>query len=216
MAISQGSLVLLLALTGFIVCTGFSINKHDKGESGPPFFCHELECPKFKEDYNSSDYQIRRYETSKWVSTTITGIDYQAASEEAFLRLYEYIQGQNDQKVKIPMTVPVINSVQPGLGPVCASNFTFSFFVPFEFQSNTPKPTNPELFLTTLDQHKAYVRVYSGFTNEKVFPKEAAALAAALNSTQTYDKSYYYLAGYDSPFVVHNRHNEIWFIATEK
>ncbi|XP_038064105.1 heme-binding protein 2-like [Patiria miniata] len=213
MAITQRSTLLLFALAWLGVCSSFTVIKDGASSL---YFCKELDCPKFEEKYNSTAYQIRMYETSKWVSTTITGLDYQAATEEAFMKLFEYIEGENDQHVKIPMTVPVINRIQPGLGPVCASNFTVSFFVPFKFQSNTPKPTKKELFINTLGQEKVYVRVYHGFTNQTNFPKEAADLGDVLNSTQTYDKSYYYTAGYDSPFVSHDRHNEIWFIATDK
>jgi len=210
MASAGKSTLLLLSLMWICSCSVI------KTEDGSPFFCRKNECPKFKEDYNSTAYEIRTYEPSKWVSTTITGINYLEAAEEGFDRLFAYIQGENVQHKKIPMTVPVINTVIPGTGPVCATKFTFSFFVPFEFQKNTPKPTSPDLFLSELPEQKVYVRVYPGFTSQKRFIEEAQELAAALNSTQTYDKSMYYLAGYDSPFHLFNRHNEIWFIATKK
>jgi len=201
----------LLLLTASGICSGWVLKNNIKS----PSFCKELECPRFKEVYTSEDYSIRRYEPSSWVSTTISGYDFEEAAEKAFYKLFDYIQGENDQKAKIPMTVPVINSVLPGKGPVCANNFTFSFFVPFEFQKNTPKPTNPALFLSSLDQHKVYVRVYGGFTNNDLLVKEAEALKNALNSSQPYDQALYYSAGYDSPLVLFGRHNEIWFFATD-
>ena len=41
---------------------------------------------------------------------------------------------------------------------------------------------------------------------------KAAELANALdNDGVTYEKGYYFINGYDSPWTRRNRHNEIWF-----
>lgn len=49
-------------------------------------------------------------------------------------RLFKYIDGGNEDEVKIPMTSPVLVDVEPSCGPFCKNNFTVSFFVPFNFQ----------------------------------------------------------------------------------
>jgi hypothetical protein len=49
-------------------------------------------------------------------------------------RLFKYIDGGNEDEVKIPMTSPVLVDVEPSCGPFCKNNFTVSFFVPFDFQ----------------------------------------------------------------------------------
>ncbi|XP_033643498.1 heme-binding protein 2-like [Asterias rubens] len=210
----QRSLVLLVIFTGFCSCYHLKEILLKKESQTSPDFCRDLDCPKFTETFTSKEYSIRQYEPSAWASIRITGIDNDAAGEEAFFKLFSYIQGANENGTKIPMTDPVTCSILPGAGPVCASDFTFSFMIPFKFQKDTPKPTNPDIKLTKLEAHTVYVREYSGFSNQTIFPKEAAALAAALNSSQTYNETMYYTAGYDSPFVYRNRHNEIWFFAT--
>jgi len=176
-----------------------------------PPFCRGLECPKFTVDLRTRDYEKRTYPVSKWVSTTIIGVDYEAASSQGFDKLFKYISGQNSERKTISMTAPVINRVMPGQGPTCADNFTVSFMVPFELQDNPPMPTDTSVSLTSIPAHQAYVRSYPGFSNEQKFLAEASALAKALNGSQTYDSSFYYTAGYDSPFTVLGRHNEIWF-----
>ncbi|XP_022099504.1 heme-binding protein 2-like [Acanthaster planci] len=193
----------------FAVLAGACVARHIAAE---PAFCRELECPKFTTDYTTKDYEKRTYPQSMWVSTTIIGVDYQGASTQGFDKLFEYISGKNSEKKKIDMTAPVITRVMPGQGPTCADNFTVSFMVPFELQPNPPQPTDSSVIVSTLPAHQAYVRSYPGFSNEKKFLEEAEALAKALNSSQPYQKSFYYTAGYDSPFTVLNRHNEIWFI----
>jgi hypothetical protein len=49
-------------------------------------------------------------------------------------RLFDYIGGANDASAKIPMTAPVATKITPSAGPFCKSNFTVSFFVPFDYQ----------------------------------------------------------------------------------
>ncbi|XP_071795897.1 heme-binding protein 2-like [Asterias amurensis] len=200
-------LILLIAFASVCVNTCRSRSIQDE----PPF-CRGLECPHFTSMLTTKDYEFRAYPASKWVSTTIIGADYKSATSEGFDKLFQYISGQNSQKQKIEMTAPVINRVIPGQGPTCADNFTVSFMVPFELQANTPMPTDSTIFMYTLPAHKSYVRSYTGFSDETKFLAEAQALAGALNSTQTYDQSYFYTAGYDSPFNIFNRHNEVWFI----
>jgi hypothetical protein len=194
--------ILVLALVGL------TTSRHINDE---PSFCRGLECPKFTTDLRTRDYEKRTYPVSMWASTTIIGVDYGAASSQGFEKLFKYISGDNSDKKTIPMTAPVINRVIPGQGPTCADNFTVSFMVPFELQANPPKPTDSSIALTTIPAHQAYVRSYPGFSDEQKFLAEAAALAKALNGSQTYDDSFYYTAGYDSPFTVLGRHNEVWF-----
>jgi len=197
------------AIVLLAVLVGACVARHLVDE---PAFCRGLECPKFSVDYRTNEYEKRTYPMSMWVSTTIIGIDYKDATSQGFEKLFAYISGSNAEKKKIDMTAPVINRVIPGQGPTCADNFTVSFMVPFELQPNPPQPTDSSVSVTTLPAHQSYVRSYPGFSDEKKFLEEAEALAKALNSSQTYQRSYYYTAGYDSPFTVFNRHNEIWFI----
>ncbi|XP_038052882.1 heme-binding protein 2-like [Patiria miniata] len=192
------------------VLAGACVARHVAKE---PEFCRHLECPKYTMDYQTKDYEKRSYPLSMWVSTTIIGVHYDKASQEGFDKLFSYISGHNSENKKIAMTAPVIDRVIPGQGPDCADNFTVSFMVPFELQPNAPQPMDKTVFLSTIPAHQAYVRSYPGFSNEAKFLSEAEALANALNATQSYDSSFYYTAGYDSPFTILERHNEIWFFA---
>ena len=55
-------------------------------------------------------------------------------------------------------------------------------------------------------------RSFGGFAHESDYVTNARELADALPASAKYDKSYFYSAGYDSPFALFNRHNEVWFI----
>ena len=43
------------------------------------------------------DYEERRLESSKWISTTIIGVYQELAKIEGFKLLQAYIQGQNEE-----------------------------------------------------------------------------------------------------------------------
>ncbi|XP_070560428.1 heme-binding protein 2-like isoform X2 [Ptychodera flava] len=180
-----------------------------------PAFCNGLDCPKFTVLSKTKDYEERAYDASKWTSTLISGMDYQSAVSQGFMKLFDYISGDNLDKKKVAMTAPVTAKVVPGQGPACASNFTVSFMVPFADQDNPPKPADPNVYLSELPALKAYVRSFGGFASGDDYIKEALELDKALkasNTTSDYHTEFYYTAGYDAPFKPFNRHNEVWFI----
>lgn len=41
------------------------------------------------------DYEIRTYHDTKWVSTSLSGMQWDAAMNTGFRRLFSYIQGNN-------------------------------------------------------------------------------------------------------------------------
>ena len=107
-------------------------------------------------------------------------------------RLFAYIDGHNEDGVKIPMTAPVRVEVHPSQGPFCKGNFTgaclpypfhcvyiepcalhpvsptcvtsaVSFYVPCEFQESPPKPSDPRLFVDREDEFTVYVAQSGGY-----------------------------------------------------
>jgi len=132
------------------------------------------------------------------------------------MKLFDYISGENDAGVKIDMTAPVSNRVIPGQGPTCESNFTISFYVPSQYQDATPTPTNPDIFITGHPERRVYVRSFGGRASQEDWIENAAKLGMDLTKAGlNYDASYFYTAGYNGPYTMFNRHNEVWFMAEE-
>lgn len=132
-----------------------------------------------------------------------------------FMRLFDYIEGDNVKKMKIPMTAPVAVEIEPGQGPFCKNNFTVNFFVPFEDQADPAAPTNKDVFISSLPAFTAYVIVYGGYSNLDDIQKYSEQLGEDLVKDglgDTFRKDVFFYAGYDSPFKPENRHNEIWFL----
>jgi hypothetical protein len=51
-----------------------------------PWFCHDLDCPRFSLQKNLTDLgiELRRYPAAKWVSTNIEGASYDKAVATGF------------------------------------------------------------------------------------------------------------------------------------
>ncbi|MEQ2191418.1 hypothetical protein XENOCAPTIV_028194, partial [Xenoophorus captivus] len=119
----------------------------------------------------------------------------------------------NGTDAKVEMTAPVTCHVVPGAGPACESQFTMSFYIPDELQANPPEPSDPDVFMEDRKEFTAYVRTYGGFSNDNMKREELLKLLESLkkDGVEFVDKPYY-TAGYDSPFKLTNRRNEVWVL----
>ena len=197
-----------------ILCLLFSLSLGASIAQDEPDFCHDLDCPKYTLVAKKDGYEIRSYAPSKWVGTTITGSSYQQAATDGFDLLFKYISGANSANEKIPMASPVATKIVPGPGSTGEKNFTVLFFTPFAYQTNTPTPTNPQLALVSLPAITAYVYSFGGFENDAELEKYTLELINSLNRDKVaYVKDFYFTAGYDPPFRVIGRHNEVWLLA---
>jgi len=176
-----------------------------------PWFYHGLEGPEFVEVSNTSSYVVREYPESFWSATTVTGKNLDAAGSEAFMRLFRYISGANEEGKKIEMTAPVLASVIPGDGPFCEENFTYHFYLPKEFQSNPPAPTESTVVNVKLPPLRVAVASYGGWSDEQKVILHGRALFETLREKNVpFNSEMFYTAGYDSPFRLIDRHNEVW------
>eukprot|EP00057_Strongylocentrotus_purpuratus_P004551 XP_003728923.1 PREDICTED: heme-binding protein 2 [Strongylocentrotus purpuratus] len=165
-------------------------------------------------------YEERKYAPSRWVSTSLDLITAEEAAavttkerRGSFFKLFNYIQGENEGGHKIEMTAPVARQYIPGQGPACETKYTMSFFVPREFTENTPKPTAPDVFITDLPGMTVFVKKFGGNANDEKYMEEMKKFIPILEKDghQVKDDVYYF-AGYDSPFKLLNRRNEVWLV----
>jgi hypothetical protein len=178
-----------------------------------PWFCHGIDCPEFTQD-EVDGIETRAYESKQWASTTVMGTDLDTAMDTGFQRLFDYISGANEAGSKINMTAPVLNKITPGAGPNCDTTFEISFFVPYNLQGETPpKPTSDLVYTQTLPKMNVAVKEFGGFAKSKEIIAEAAELESSVGKAEDIEaenEEIWYYAGYDPPFRLTNRHNEVW------
>jgi len=112
------------------------------------------------------------------------------------------------------MATPVLTYITPGDGPDCASHFKVSFYTPLKYQDDSnppPEPTNEDVFIETIDPVTVAVTEFAGFATDDIVVQAAAALAQSIQEVgMEIDGESYFYAGYDPPFRLTNRHNEVW------
>ena len=221
----------LAPANGAAVDLGASETLSEKA-SGEPWFCHNLDCPPFAVEAKGDSYDVRVYPAGlRWTSTVVTGSSFDDAVSTGFMRLFRYISGENETGEKIKMTAPVRVEVAPGDGPFCDSNFTVSFFVPFEDgsgddtandrwkrkQRDVPFPTDASVFESEDEVDlRVFVSTFGGYSDAKKTRREAVRLAERVkrDGVAVTAERYFY-AGYDSPFRAIDRHNEVWMTGDE-
>lgn len=188
---------------------------HTPANDDSPWFCHDLDCPKFTLVKNiTDDVQLRKYAAGKWASTVVTGVKYDKAVAAGFWRLFKYISGNNEEQQQVEMTAPVTVRVIPSQGPFCEDNFTISFFVPFDFQSHPPQPSDEEVYIESRPALEVYVSSFGGWATGATYLTHAAELTEMLEDAgHPIVTDHFYTAGYDSPFRLLGRHNEVWILA---
>lgn len=172
-----------------------------------------LDKPKYEQKSNPIEgIEERHYVASKWVSTTIEGMSHEDARSVGFQRLFKYITGNNENNQKVDMTAPVATKIVPGAGPNCENSFTVSFYIPTELQDNPPEPSASDVFIEEWPPMDVYVTTFGGFAKENDWMSEAKSLTEKINDSRKIREDMWFTAGYNSPFQLVGRTNEVWLV----
>ena len=147
-------------------------------------------------------FEIRSYETTLFTSVRLSTKGYKNSSSEGFSILAGYIFGNNDRNEKISMTSPVSMSLEDSM--------TMMFMVPKKFKKDMlPKPNQTGIeFKQEPAKTLAAIR-FSGWANDTKIEKYKQNLKAALDAEGIKYTNQFYFFGYNAPFEVFNRKNEV-------
>ncbi|KAL5826791.1 hypothetical protein ACOSQ3_018632 [Xanthoceras sorbifolium] len=167
--------------------------------------------------HSESDFEIRLYRESCWVSALVRGNSFRNSTKSGFHRLYQYIHGANLNSTSFNMTAPVITSVTP------QSNGSL-YVIRTYITSKSPPQPNPELNaqIDYWGSHCVAVRKFPGIAKDDNIYKEVEALVSSLNNHMTgtattmiiQDKSSYTVAQYNASRHLTGRLNEVWINVT--
>ena len=148
------------------------------------------------------DFELRTYEARLFTSVKLSSDSYKAASNRGFSILAGYIFGGNEQKEKIAMTTPVAMSLEDSM--------TMMFMVPKKYTKETlPQPDRSEIkFREEPAKTVAAIR-FGGWASDERIAEHKAKLTAALNAEGIKHRNRFYFLGYNAPFEMVNRRNEV-------
>ena|SRR3990167_145398 len=199
------TIILLVCLAAFAIADQY-----------PPE-CNDYDCPNYTvlSTDEANSIQFRHYESARWIRTAVQGFFYEEAVHIGFMKLFHYISGENVDGISIPMTIPVTVQIIPGAGPFHPTTFIVSFYAPSEYQAPNPAPpapTDSEIFIETLPATNKAVYMFPGIVIS--WHQIAGPISDLVNYLSS--EGYQFIpnietfAGYDSPVMLQNRHNEIW------
>ena len=148
------------------------------------------------------DFELRKYDQANFIYATMDAQTYKASSGKGFNTLAGYIFGGNERQQKIAMTSPV--EMEMG------DQVTMKFLVPAEYDlKDMPKPNNAEVqFLTEQERTMAAI-TFGGFANDEKIVEYKNRLFQALAAQGIEHTGQWSFMGYDPPFKLLGRRNEI-------
>ncbi|WP_075351260.1 SOUL family heme-binding protein [Algoriphagus marinus] len=175
----------------FIVIQLFAMRSQENIETYP-----------YKVNKKYEDFEIRSYEASLFTSVKLSGNKYKESSSKGFSILAGYIFGGNKSNEKIAMTSPVAMSLEDSM--------TMMFMVPKKFNKETlPQPNQSQIEFREEPAKTVAALTFGGWaTDEKIEQNKQKLIAALVAEGIEYTNRFYFL-GYNPPFEVINRKNEI-------
>ena len=147
-------------------------------------------------------FEIRTYETTLFTSVKLSTKGFKNSSSKGFSMLGGYIFGNNERNEKISMTSPVSMSL--------GDSMTMMFMVPKKFNKDLlPKPNQSGIEFKEEPAKTVAAISFSGWANDTKIEKNKQLLKLALDAEGIKYSNRFYFFGYNAPWEVFNRKNEI-------
>jgi len=164
----------------------------------------DIETPKYKLLSTIGKVEIRKYPKMITATTKLSSPQYDEDGSNGFRTVANYIFGGNSSNKKIAMTAPVIMNM--------GDSSTLSFVMPSEYElKDLPAPNTSNVTIKTESVKILAVLKYGGYSSDSKIQKYASELRSILvaNKVQIIGPLLY--MGYNAPWDVINRRNEVAF-----
>ena len=184
-------ILLTLLLVAFVIIQVFAI----RGQNNIETYAYEV-----NKKYDT--FEIRRYEATLFTSVTLSTKGYKNSSSKGFSILAGYIFGKNERNEKIAMTSPVSMSLEDSM--------TMMFMVPKELKKEMlPPPNQSEITFREEPAKRVAAISFGGWANDKKIATYKELLIASLDAEGIAYSDRFYFLGYNAPYEVFNRKNEV-------
>jgi hypothetical protein len=148
------------------------------------------------------DFEIRKYESRKFAYVEMPSDSYKRSSNNGFRMLAGYIFGGNEENQKIAMTSPVKMDMEDSV--------TMMFMVPDKYEiDDLPTPNNQKVRFKTEPEKVVAAISFGGWANDQKIEKYSQKLASLLDKNGIKHANTFSYLGYNPPYEIFNRRNEI-------
>ena len=149
------------------------------------------------------DIEIRLYPSATLATVQSKAKSYSEMASPGFRTLAGYIFGGNESETQIAMTSPVQMDINDSLS-------SMSFVMPEGYDmNNLPKPNNSQVILSQTDEQVMAAIRFSGFADDEAREKHKQELLNYLNSKGIQTKGNFKFLGYNPPYQLVGRRNEV-------
>ncbi|MEI8087169.1 MAG: heme-binding protein [Paludibacter sp.] len=164
---------------------------------------NRTEQQKYTVVHTEKEFEIRFYPSATFASIQSEAKTYKELASPGFRQLAGYIFGGNEANKKISMTSPVHMDVND-------TTSSMSFVMPSDFDtSNLPKPNNANVKISTSEDEYVAVLRFGGYASDKDLKFYTAKLQKLLAEKGIKTYGHYRYLGYNPPYQVFGRRNEI-------
>ena len=162
----------------------------------------DIETPKYIVIKTIGDVEIREYPSLILAQTSLSKADYDQEGSNGFSTVAGYIFGGNQSQQKIAMTAPVIMKM--------GDSASMSFVMPSEYKmQDLPAPSSNQVKLIQENSKILAVIRFGGYSNSEKIQKYADQLYSTLKSNNIEYHGELLYMGYNAPWDVANRRNEV-------
>lgn len=147
-------------------------------------------------------FEVRQYESALFSSVQLGDKGYKKNSGRGFSILAGYIFGGNENQEKIAMTSPVSMSLD--------EEMTMMFMVPSKYSiEDLPKPKDEKIEFKQVPARKMAAITFGGWANDEKIESYRQKLTRLLDREGIQHSGHYHYYGYNAPYEVINRKNEV-------
>jgi len=162
----------------------------------------DIETHQYKILKTVDDIEIRKYESALFTSVKLSTGDYDKAGKEGFKALGGYIFGSNETQENIAMTSPVNMSLEDSV--------TMKFMVPKQYdKEDLPKPNQTNIEFKHMPEKTVAAITFGGWANTNKIETYKRTLKQVLDKNNIAYTNNFSFLGYNAPFEVFNRKNEV-------
>ncbi|XP_066294054.1 uncharacterized protein [Branchiostoma lanceolatum] len=185
---------------------------YSRDEAKPVFGdrCTKYECPEMSIAMRfENNLRLMKHPAAKWVCSNHTDVSctyYQQAWDNALQSLLSYINGKNEDNVRMDMTRPLYAQ---GEGEnLCIKTLTLCMHIPREYTENPPKPIDDNIGIRSGDKESYWFQsVFVGQPTPERLYKSLADITEQLDALKPFGVDYsidgqeLWIGGYDDPGV---------------
>jgi hypothetical protein len=166
------------------------------------FTSKNIETPKYKVIKTYDEVEVRLYPKMVVAKTNLADKSFDNQGNNGFRTIAGYIFGGNEKNEKIAMTAPVVMNM--------GDSASMYFVMPKSYdKAELPTPNSKNVQIVEVAEKTLAVISYGGFSSDEKIEKYRKQLEIILKKNKIQTKGAYMYMGYNAPWDIINRKNEV-------